>query len=111
MRQDVRDLLESLPTQADAPKPRRQQCKEMPPLREMLRQYAGSLHAHSYARLASRLHCVQQKLLATVVTPGTHALAHRRKTIRLRTLRKGLRRPVKPPSAHADALRIQTLYL
>lgn len=111
MRETVRDIVQPVASQTDAPKPRLPVGQEVRHVRESVRQHARVGHAPPDAQAVARVRCVRETVLATLAAPGTPPLAHGREAVRMCSLRQGVRRPFQPARAHADALCRQELRL
>ena len=84
VRPALRDVVEPVASQADAPQRRRRARTAVSALPQGLRLDAGAVDAPADARPQVPLLVVRQGVLAAVAAARTRALPHRRKTIHLR---------------------------
>ena len=109
VRQAIRDLVEPVAAQADAPKPRLAIGEEVHPLRQGVRKHARVGHARAHAQAGPQLRRLRQDVLQALAAPRPPEKSHGREALRVRALRQSVRRPLESPRPHADPFRGQEL--
>lgn len=109
LRKTLRDVVEPVPAQADAPEPGLSVGQAMQRLRQGVRQHARARHAPSHAQAVARMRRVRQDVQPAVASAGPPAVAHRREAVHLRAVWQSVRGPVQPARAHDDPLGRQEL--
>ena len=88
MWQALRHVFKPFAPQADSSQSRLSAGQEMRDVRQGIREYAGSSHAHSHAQLEPQVRRLRQSFLATVALAGPHAITHWWEAVRMRPLWK-----------------------
>lgn len=109
VRQALRDVVQPVAPQADAPQPRLGGGQALHRVRQGVRVHAGAGDAPADAPAVARVRRVRQAVLAALAAARPPALAHGREAVRVRALRQGVRGPLQLARAHADALGRQEL--
>lgn len=104
MRKTLRDVIEPVSAQADAPEPGLTVGQAVQRLRQGVRQHARARHAPAHAQAVARMRRVRQDVQPAVAAARPLTVAHRREAVRLRSVRQSVRGPVQPARAHDDPL-------
>lgn len=104
MWQAVRDLIEPIAAQADAPQSGFGVGQAVRRVRQGVRVHAGFGHARAHASTVTRVRRLREVVFATMAIARPSAFSHGRKALWLRALRQSFCGSIEFARTHADAL-------